>query len=92
MYNAVTLKEYTGNNADMLNGLAWSYQSREWATFKQWVSIGRVPKAGSKGTKLKWFKEVPVAGGKFKRQLQFFVVFNKDQTEELKRETLASVA
>lgn len=89
MYNAVTLKEYTKTNADELNGYAYIYQSKEWATFKQWVTLGRVPKLGSKGVKLKWFKEVVTPKG-LEKKLQFFVVFNKDQTEviETKKETV----
>lgn len=80
MYNAVTNKEYTGKNLEILMGFVWEFESRGYATFKQWKSIGRVPKQGSKGIKLKWFKEVMNMEGKKSHQLQYFTVFNFDQT------------
>lgn len=82
MYNAVTLKSYTGTNAEILAIESGCYKSQAWATFKQWLTLGRVPKQGAKGIKLKWFKEV-IVEGRVEKKLQYFYVFNQDQTEIL---------
>lgn len=50
--NAITRKQYTGGNIFYLWIIAWTDNrtSGEWATYKQWESIGAQVRKGEKGT------------------------------------------
>lgn len=85
--NAATGKEYQGMNILAL----WSagFASFEWATYKQWQSLGAQVRPKEKGTLgIKWLpvedKKVKAAGKKVQSNYMIpwgFVVFNADQVD-----------
>lgn len=50
-YNAVTGAEYKGGNVIRLSG------AEKWATFKQWLSVGKCVRKGEHGEKILVVKE-----------------------------------
>ena len=84
MINAKTKNEYSGSNYTALQAHALRFNSREWATMKQWNELGyRVkPELNREYVRLKFFKdEYDQVLGRYEKKLKYFNVFNKDQTE-----------
>lgn len=89
--NPFTEKEYQGINILNLwfNQAAKSFQSHQWATFKQWKELGANVKKGSKGTRIIFYKtllkEEENAKGEVEENkipmLRQYIVFNADQVE-----------
>lgn len=86
--NAVSKKNYRGINV-LLLGLNESYQSRFWATFRQWRDLGGSVRRGEHGTRVVFWKpiekEVTNDDGDTETEAFFllreYVVFNVEQTE-----------
>lgn len=74
--NAVTGALYQGGNIDALI-------TGEWATFRQWVSAGRVVRKGEHGRKINAVKETEDAKGTVKAMVRRYTVFERLQTEPL---------
>src|ERR1017187_10197249 len=55
--NAVSKKNYRGINT-LLLGLNESYQSRFWATFRQWRDLGGSVRRGEHGTRVVFWKPI----------------------------------
>ena len=79
-YNAKTKEHYSESNT--LTLIASGYQLPQWATYRQWASIGYQVKRGSKGTRLKRVctKEEK---GKVKKYVKGFTVFNLAQVKPM---------
>jgi antirestriction protein ArdC len=91
-HNAVTGKSYTGGNviALWITEIDRSYTSSQWATYKQWASIGAQVRKGEHGTSLiKWVepsgKRDRAVGGEDARKPRLvpvgFTVFNAEQVD-----------
>ena len=85
-YNAATGFCYTGDYSLRILG-ATSYESREWAGFRQWLSLGRVVRAGQHSTVLLMPTATPEGE---KQRFKQCRVFNRDQTQEAQRESIAA--
>ena len=82
--NALTQKEYQGGNVITL--LATEKKEQVWATYRQWIKLGKQVQKGQKGTRL--VKIVTVenlqAGEKVTKQVpRGFTVFNIDQVKDI---------
>lgn len=86
--NAVSKKNYRGINTLLLS-LNESYQSRFWATFRQWRDLGGSVRRGEHGTRVVFWKpiEKKTTNDKGEQETEAFfllreyVVFNVEQTE-----------
>lgn len=83
--NPIKHYEFKGKNVDMiaLESERKGYQSLQWATFKQWCTIGRIPNKGSTGLRLTVFSQGADEGkpNRFSKQSYF----NYEQTVELSK-------
>ena len=86
--NAVSKKNYRGINV-LLLGLNESYQSRFWATFRQWRDLGGSVRKGEHGTRVVFWKPIEKEtlndDGEAETEAFFllreYCVFNVEQTE-----------
>ena len=97
--NALTKRAYRGVNPLVLNLAAMKkgFQSRFWATFNQWRSLGSTVKRGEHGTRIVF--SVPMTRTARNRSgedveetfwmLRSFVVFNAEQCKESRRFLIA---
>lgn len=89
--NALTDRRYSGINPMLLNlsGQRQRFQSRFWATFRQWKELGGWVKRGSRGTQIIFYRplERTVTNGKGEPEIETiylmksFFVFNSEQVE-----------
>jgi len=77
----MTGNTYKGGNAETL--LLNPYESKEYATMRQWVQLGhRVKESENKKyTRLKFFKPETNAQGQTENKMTYFNVFNREQLE-----------
>jgi len=86
-YNGVTNHQYQGVNIWnlMLTGLAKGYGSNQWATYKQWSSVGGQVRKGERSSVAVFFKplvKTDDSGEEYQINIaRAFHVFNKDQVE-----------
>lgn len=86
-YNGVTNHEYQGINIWnlMITGWAKNYSSNQWATYKQWNSIGGRVRKGSRSSTAVFFKplmKTDDSGKEYQINIaRSFNVFNKDQVD-----------
>jgi antirestriction protein ArdC len=86
--NPVTNRVFTRGNEEKLAvaGEEAGWQSGQWATYKQWISIGRVVRKGQTGTRCllpkveKTSEGTEIATSKI---VKGFTVFAFEQTDEL---------
>ncbi len=55
--NVISKKRYQGINTLLLN-MEQDYESKYWATFKQWQSLGGSVKRGEMGTRIVFYKPI----------------------------------
>lgn len=89
--NALTDRRYSGINPMLLNlsGMRQGFQSRFWATFRQWKELGGWVKRGSRGTQIIFYRplERTVTNGEGESEVETiylmksFFVFNSEQVE-----------
>ena len=89
-HNAVSGKGYNGINTLILamSAAAGGFKSNQWATYKQWLSLGGQVRKGTKGTTIIFYS--PVTGSKITADgveksyhyvLKSYSVFNADQID-----------
>ena len=78
--NAITRKEYRGNNQALL--AQSPYQCGEWATFLQWRDSGLQVKKGEKGTHIIKIIEVINLRGETEKRPRTYVIFNREQVKK----------
>ena len=89
-HNAVSGKGYNGINTLILamSAAANGFQSNQWATYKQWLTLGAQVKKGTKGTTIIFYS--PVTGSKITADgseksyhyvLKSYSVFNASQVD-----------
>tara|TARA_R110001599_G_scaffold336565_1_gene554368 strand:- start:8062 stop:8928 length:867 start_codon:yes stop_codon:yes gene_type:complete len=84
--NAVTNKAYSGINTVSLwaNGLRSEFKSNQWATYKQWQSIGGQVNRGEKGSGIIIYKPLPTDDNeKAKVLIRSATVFNVEQVSNV---------
>ena len=89
--NAFSKREYRGLNVLLLTAttLEKGYQSKKWATFKQWLESGNPVKKGEKATTVVFWKPVKYSVKVEDEQVEeketvvgrMYYVFNAEQTE-----------
>lgn len=99
--NRSTGKPYSGMNVWTLlaNMMRHNYKHNEWATYKQWESLGGQVRKGETGTKLMFYKQVMIQDKltgepKFIPRVNYFTVFNigqVDGVEPLKQDLVANI-
>ncbi len=78
-FNAITKNSYSAGNTVLL--LEAGFPSPEFATYRQWQSIGRQVSKGSKGTRLKRVVIYNKDTEKERQTVKTFNVFNIEQTK-----------
>ena len=80
--NAKTQKAYQGGNIIAL--LSAPFENQTWATYRQWLELGKQVQKGSRGTKaIKMVKITDKKTGFEKMVPRGFTVFNIEQVKEM---------
>ena len=78
-FNAVTGNSYSENNTLLL--IQAGFDAPEFATYKQWQSVGRQVRGGVKGTRLVRVVTINNDTKRERQTVRNFSVFNIDQTD-----------